>query len=407
MSSFSFVILGAGPSGLALAHALLARGVPREQVRVLETEAEAGGLCRSTTVDGAPLDIGGGHFLDVRRKDVLDLLFQFLPASEWVTHQRVARILLRGQEIDHPLEANLWQLAKEDQVDYLESIARAGSVRGEAMPEAFDAWVRWKLGDRIADEYMLPYNRKLWSMDLERLGTYWLHKLPDVSFRETLHSCLDGRPFGSLPAHGTFLYPRAHGYGEVWRRMGKALGDILVTGCPVTSIDLERRIVNGSFQAGTLVSTIPWTAWPGFCAVPAEVRARIEELKQVSIDVDYHPEHLASPAHWSYDPREEVPHHRNLLRQNFCTGARGYWTETNSARAGPAGGFRHRNAFAYPVNTRSKPGAIAAVLDWARAHGVIGAGRWGLWEHMNSDVAVAEAMALAATLAPNGGGARA
>ena len=58
----------------------------------------------------------------------------------------------------------------------------AGCVRGEQMPESFAAWIQWKLGDRIAQEYMLPYNRKIWSMDPDQLGTYWLHKLPNVSF---------------------------------------------------------------------------------------------------------------------------------------------------------------------------------------------------------------------------------
>lgn len=46
-----------------------------ESFLVIEKESEAGGLCRSHEVDGAPLDIGGGHFLDVRRPDVNEFLF--------------------------------------------------------------------------------------------------------------------------------------------------------------------------------------------------------------------------------------------------------------------------------------------------------------------------------------------
>ena len=71
--------------------------------------------------------------------------------------------------------------------------------------------------------------------------------------------------------------------------------------------------------------------------------------------------------------------------------------------AGPAQGFRHHNPFAYPVNTRGKPEAVAAILEWAAARGVVGVGRWGRWDHMNSDVAVSEALAAADALA--GGGA--
>ena len=59
-----YLIIGAGPSGLAFANRLLERG--EKDFLVLEEENEAGGLCRSVLAGGFPLDRGGGHFLDVR-----------------------------------------------------------------------------------------------------------------------------------------------------------------------------------------------------------------------------------------------------------------------------------------------------------------------------------------------------
>ncbi len=396
MEHYKYVILGAGPSGLSFAHTLRLLG--EESFLVIDKEAEAGGLCRSTEVDGKPLDIGGGHFLDVKRKDVLDLLFRFMPREEWLEHRRVSKIRIRGIELDHPLEGNLWQLPIADQMDFLESIAKAGSVRGEPEPEAFADWITWKLGECIAREYMLPYNRKIWSMDPNELGTYWLYKLPNVSFRETLQSCLEKRMFGALPAHGTFLYPRDHGYGEVWRRMGDALGDRLHLGEALTGVDVERKIVNGKYQAETVVNSVPWTFWAQHVALPGDVRAAVGRLVQVPIDVDYVADTLPSDSHWTYDPDEAKSYHRILLRANFCPGSRGYWTETNSARAagepGP-GGFRHHNEYAYPVNTLGKPAAVQTITDWAHARGIFPLGRWGQWEHMNSDVATSLAITAA------------
>ena len=398
MKRFPFVVLGAGPSGLAVAHALRDAGVGAEEILVIEKEDCAGGLCRSRETDGAPVDIGGGHFLDVRRKEVLDFIFRFMPREEWNLYDRVTKIRLRGVEIDHPLEANLWQFPTAAQVDYLESIAQAGCVRGESMPESFAAWIEWKLGARIAHEYMLPYNRKIWSMDLESIGTYWLYKLPDVSFRETLASCLERRPMGTLSAHGTFLYPKRHGYGEVWRRMGEALGNSLVTNCAVEHIDPGTRVVNGCWQADTIISTIPWTLWSSFCEMPTDVRTAVGRLRKASIDVDYRAATLHSPAHWIYEPDESISHHRLTLRSNFAPGSRGYWTETNSARSAQTDGVRFHNEFAYPVNTLTKPEAVERILAWARTNGIVGLGRWGRWEQMNSDVAVAEALELARKL---------
>lgn len=55
-----YLILGAGPAGLAFANKLKKNG--KTDFLVLEKEIEAGGLCRSAMVDDFPFDIGGGAF---------------------------------------------------------------------------------------------------------------------------------------------------------------------------------------------------------------------------------------------------------------------------------------------------------------------------------------------------------
>ena len=114
IKEYKYLILGAGPSGLSLAHALLDQGCSLDEMVIIEKEREAGGLCRSESVDGSPIDIGGGHFLDIKRVDVLEFMFRFLPQSEWNTFKRISKIRLRDVEIDHPIEANLWQLSIQE-----------------------------------------------------------------------------------------------------------------------------------------------------------------------------------------------------------------------------------------------------------------------------------------------------
>lgn len=181
MEKYKFLILGAGPAGLTFANRLQQNA--EESFLVLEKEKEAGGLCRSVEMDGAPLDIGGGHILDVARPHVNQFLFEFMPESEWNLFTRNSQINLRGALIDHPIEANIWQLPIEQQIEYIKSIAQAGCVQKKKKPENFIEWINWKLGDKIADDYMLPYNQKMFSKELNQLGTYWLEKLPDVSLK--------------------------------------------------------------------------------------------------------------------------------------------------------------------------------------------------------------------------------
>lgn len=93
MIKVKFCILGAGPSGLTIANKLLERGIDSFVV----LEKEPGGLCRSEIVDGAHLDIGGGHFLDVNRKNVLNFIFKFMPIEEWNQFDRISKIKLLGR----------------------------------------------------------------------------------------------------------------------------------------------------------------------------------------------------------------------------------------------------------------------------------------------------------------------
>ena len=230
-----YLILGAGPAGLTVANKLLQYGI--KSFLVLERESEAGGLCRSTEVDNSPFDVGGGHFLDVRRPKVNEFLFNFMPEDEWDKYERDSRIEVNGNIINHPIEANIWQMKLEDQVEYLKSIAVAGCNIGKDKPDEFVDWIYWKLGDRIANDYMIPYNQKMFGDNLNALGTYWLEKLPNVSFEETLLSCLTKKAYGTQPGHAQFYYPKKYGYGELWLRMAEQIKDKIIYNCTVNYIE--------------------------------------------------------------------------------------------------------------------------------------------------------------------------
>lgn len=393
-----YLILGGGPAGLTFANSLLQCG--EKDFLVLEKEEEAGGLCRSEIVDGAPLDIGGGHFLDTRRVGVCQFLFQFLPQSEWSWYERNSKIRYKDVLLDHPFESNIWQMKLDDQVIFLESIAQAGCNSGKEKPERFVEWISWKLGEKIAEEYMLPYNRKMFGDDLNELGTYWLEKLPNVSFGDTLRSCLMRHPYGQEPGHATFYYPKRHGYGKVWLEMGACLGERLLCGEKATWIDMEKRQVGGadgdSYQADIIVTTVPWRSFEMIRGIPADLQKDIPSLKHSAVCIDYNESDLGTDAQWIYCPDPRLSYHRVLVRHNFARGSRGHWTETNMRRAQQARGSRFVNEYAYPLNTLRKPAVMERLLSYARAHNIYGLGRWGEHSHYNSDVTVEKAMKLAA-----------
>ncbi|MCQ2262526.1 MAG: NAD(P)-binding protein [Bacteroidales bacterium] len=381
-------IIGAGPAGLTLANALLQRGV--SDFVVLEKETDVGGLCRSRDVDGSPLDIGGGHFLDVRRPNVTEFLFGFMPETEWDRYERDSRISIHGQMIGSPFEANIWQLDKTHQDRYLADIAAAGCNSGAPMPKAFVDWIYWKLGKGIAEDYMLPYNRKMFGDDLNQLGTYWLEKLPNVSYEDTLRSCEEHRPYAQQPGHATFYYPKKFGYGEVWRRMGEAIGDRLLLDTPARSLDVGNRFINSDIEADAIVNTSPWTSFEDIIGASVEAKKVIASLKHTSVDIEYVSENLDTQAQWIYLPDPALPEHRLLVRHNFCPGSRGYWKETRHERSPELtpGMKRFTMDYAYPLNTIGKNELMQSLLNELAMNKIYGLGRWGEWQHYNSDLVV-------------------
>jgi len=395
LNRVKYLILGAGPAGLTLANRLKQEG--ESSFLVLEAESEAGGLCRSAEVDGKMLDTGGGHFLDIRRPEVNKFLFEFLPEEEWNRFERISKIDLGEHVIDYPFESSIWQLPEDEQIEHLKAIAKAGCNIGVPKPESFVEWIPWKLGEKIAKDYMLPYNRKMWSMNLNELGTYWLEKLPDVSFEETLKSCLrKQRIFGSLPGHAAFYYPKEYGYGKLWLNMASAIKDNIEYNVKAEEIDMRERTVNGQYKADIIINTAPWVSFSNIQGVDEKFHDAVRRLKYTSVVIKYFDETVDTDAHWMYFPDEKKEYHRILYRSNFCKGSKGYWTETNLKRADLNDGHTYfKNKYAYPVNTIDKREAIAYILDEAANRKVFGLGRWGEWEHYNSDVTVSLAMGFA------------
>ena len=168
------------------------------------------------------------------------------------------------------------------------------------------------------------------------------------------------------------------------------------------TLDVASRTLNGEIDADVVVNTAPWPAFDRIDGLSPEAHATIARLRHTSVDVDYVPQTLDTPAQWIYLPDPALPEHRLLVRSNFVPGARGHWRETRRERNVPLrpGAFRHSSEYSYPLNTIGKNEAMAALLAETAASGVFGLGRWGEWQHYNTDVVVERALAMAERIAP-------
>jgi protoporphyrinogen oxidase len=398
-----YVLIGGGISGITMARLLQQAGV--KSLCVLEAGPEPGGLCRTQKIGGHVLDIGGGHFLCTKHPEVYNFIFSHIPKSEFNFFPRVSTIVLEGMELDYPLESNIWQMPLEQQAEYLISVVQNGEARGLAAPTDYEGWIRWKLGDRIADSYMLPYNRKIWGVEPQEMDIDWLHKIPRIDVADIVAACLTRRSDAEkMPSHQGFFYPKSGGFQAIFDAILKPVEAVLECGTPAHSIERSdgHLVVNGKYHANRVINTAPWHALLDSPLFPPEIREAITSLRHNTVVVSLHEEEYTTPAHWTYVPSLEERHHRNFYIHNFAphSDPKGLYRETNSRRwqSGHGEIYSHTNEYAYPLPTLGWAQTISRVLDWAQPQGLFGLGRWGQWEYFNSDVCIFQAMQLAKQL---------
>lgn len=402
-----YIILGGGMSGVTFGRLLQLSGV--DNFLILEKANEPGGLCRTKEINGHVLDVGGGHFLCTKHEEVYAFVFRHLAKSEFNYFDRISKVIVDGQTVDYPLESNVWQLSSELCADYLVSILQNGEARGLPAPTNFEAWIRWKLGDRIADAYMLPYNRKIWGVDAAEMDIDWLHKIPRLNIREIARACVSrNSDRGAMPSHAGFYYPKRGGFQEIFDRIAEPLGDRIQCGQAVERIERQgdTLVVNGKHRARKIVSTVPWHALSDSPIFDDTTRAAIAKLRHNQIMVSLHQAPYDTPTHWQYEPAEDLRHHRTFFINNFAphSAPHGFYRETNVKRwqAGHGELYAEHNTHAYPIPTLGWAAAIDTVLRATERVGLHGLGRWGQWQYFNSDVCIREAMLLARRLGHTG-----
>ncbi len=398
-----YLIIGAGMTGVSLARLLQLRG--EKNFLVLEAAAEAGGLCRSVEVQGHHLDMGGGHFLCTKHPHVYDFVFAHLPREEFRRFSRVSKIRLNdGHVVDYPLESNLWQLPLEKQVDYLLACLQAGESVGHREPVNYEAWIRWKLGARVAEDYLLPYNRKIWGVEPEEMDVDWLHKIPRYDAPELLRTCLArAADRAKMPSHQEFFYPRRGGFQTIFDAILAPVRGQVRTSTPVVSL---RRLegpgggwlVNSEHRCRRLVNTAPWhRLHAAFAPAEAAVLAPfLPRLRTNSVVVSLFERPYEHDWHWCYLANPKIAHHREFFIHNFAPHSRpaGVYTETNLRRWTPRPDAlrEHVNGDAYPIPVLGHAAAIASLLEVCRPWSLHGLGRWGQHNYHNSDVCIHEAM---------------
>jgi protoporphyrinogen oxidase len=416
------LVIGGGPSGLAVAHAL------QGDTLVLEKESTVGGLCRSITHMGGVFDIGG-HSFHTPHPEVYELVQELLDGQLFL-QRRDARVFSHGTLIPYPFQKHFDQLPDPDVVRECEEGLRQAGTHG-AEPDNFQEYIVEKFGPGIAEHFMLPYNRKLWARDIRKISCEWTSERVAGAKGEKESFLRTGEQRKPLQAETEVGYPPEGGYEEIYARLARRVPAV-ETGAAVTRIDPVRRIAftadGREYAWESLVSTMPLPLLLRVVdGVPEELKEQADHLDYMSLRVELlltrRP--LETPIQRIYVADPDIPPHKIAMNHNSSDHLRAQphhaimaevsWSPDKPVdvdgiapatieflcRVGVLSTpddilwTGHVDVkYAYPVYTHDRPGIVGRIKEWLARSDIHTLGRFGEWEYINSDKCVAKGLAL-------------
>lgn len=269
------LIVGGGLAGLSAAREARRRGF---DVLLLEAQPELGGLLRTDVVRTAygayTLDVTGGHWIHTLARPSVRALLESLAPGLWQPCARKAGCLIGGEVIPYPVQRNLRGVEPALVADYLRTLVR-NELLGDTLPppENFREWLLRHFGRRLCEEFMFPYNERVWRYPLEEMSCD-TQRVPVVDLADVVRGIM-GRDEGAAGYNPEFVYPSTGGIATLVRVLSDGLGDSIRTGKAVVRVrPAARRVVTADgdeYDYDALVWTGPLTGLVGCLATEAEV----------------------------------------------------------------------------------------------------------------------------------------
>ncbi|MBW1954038.1 MAG: FAD-dependent oxidoreductase [Deltaproteobacteria bacterium] len=186
MADFLPVVIGGGPAGLTVAHALSQRRVP---AIVLEKDDQIGGLCKTVQYQGFRCDIGGHRFFTKNQE--IHRLWEETLDGEFLLRPRLSRIYYGGKFFHYPLRVGN-ALAGLGVLTSLQVIASYFRRRlFPVTPElSFEDWVSNRFGQKLYNIFFKTYTEKVWGISCHELSADWAaQRIRNLSLgRAVLHA---------------------------------------------------------------------------------------------------------------------------------------------------------------------------------------------------------------------------
>jgi len=392
---------------------------------VYEKNPYVGGLAVSF-VDSAGFTWDFGVHVAHSHYDYIDRLMASLLPDGFFYHERRSWIRVCNSWVPYPFQYNFRHLPDGPRRECLAGLeALRDRAADPRIQDNFGRWIRGTFGEGIAKYFMIPYNRKIWATDPDRMGVQWMgDRVPQIDVARVRRNIAESKDDVSWGPNHLFQYPKHGGTGAIWNSMaGKLPQGILNLNTEVVRIDTRRKTVvlpdGRSDHYDYLISSMP---------IPELVRrAGLSELAEDAAALKYTHVYVAGIASprtlpdvlsdktWIYCPEERADFYRvtpfsmfspahvpetsqwcSMLCEISAAGhlpmvppeqfnepaARGL-NELGliSCSAGNAHYYPMSAEYGYPVPTKDRDKHLSAIIRTLDDRNVFSRGRFGGWKY--------------------------
>ncbi len=450
------VVAGAGPAGLSAIYHL------DNETLLLEKNSTIGGGCRSIEEKGFTFDYAG-HIMFTQDAYVRKL-YEVLLGDNLHWQNREAWIYSKEVYTRYPFQGALYglpsEIIKECIIGAIE--AKFGKIDGQVAknsdklankindccadgvveppehtaisapslrccpaPQNFEQFIYKTWGEGIAKHFLMPYNKKLWTIPLTAMDTSWLNgRVPICDLTEIIESALKpvSKPMGP---NAVFGYPLRGGFQAlVTGFLPHIKGKVELNAEIVHLSPRNRRVTLADgrvFEYDVLISTIPLPELVKCMQdeAPETVIRAAQDLKRISIrcvNLGVARENITDK-HWIYFPEDTI-FHRIFVQGNaspHCNPPGGFGLTCEISYSPwkplPYDGEALLNRciqdcinvglltredtlitanevdipYAYIVHDHARQKNVSTIKNWLEEHDIILSGRYSEWEYYNSD----------------------
>lgn len=429
-SKDDIVILGAGLAGLSAAYHL------KQDYALFEKEQEPGGMARSIDKDGYVFDYDG-HLLHFNNEYVFKLVSEILDGN-LAPHKRDSWIYSKDIFTRYPFQANFYGLPKQVVRDCLIGLIKAKVTSPYKRPDAngnFEDWIVKTFGRGIAEHFMLPYNKKFWTVEPGELNCDWLDGfVPVPPLEDTITGAIQDNA-KSYGYNSRFWYPVKGGISQLANSFADRAKNTYFNKRAVTLDQYRKEVV---FEDGMirrfkkLITTIPLPELSGILInIPDKVREAFSMLRFTSVyvvNLGIKREDV-SEKHWIYYPEKDFVFYRIGFPTNFSmdvapSGRTSIYSEVSYSQHKPIDknkilsdtieGLKKARLitdsdetevclpidikYGYVVYDANRRYAVSVIKDYLKRFNIHTIGRYGSWSYMSMEDVILEGKETAACL---------